>query len=58
MISALLVIFLLICISIVSFVTVVYPLLTVGLAALAELSTSLLSTAYLVLLFTTTFDSG
>ena len=58
MISALLVIFLLICISIVSFVTVVYPSLTVGLAALAELSTSLLSTAYLVLLFTTTFDSG
>ena len=58
MISALLVIFLLICISIVSFVTVVYPSLTVGLAAPAKLSTSLLSTAYLVLLFTTTFDSG
>ena len=53
-----LVIFLVICLSIVSFATVVYPSLTVGLAAPTELSTSLLSTAYLVLLFTTTFDSG
>ena len=58
MITALLVIFLVICISMVSFVTVVYPSLTVGLVAPAELSTSLLSTAYFVLLFTTTFDSG
>ena len=58
MISALLVMFLLICLSIVSFVTVVYPSLTVGLAAPTELSTSLLSTAYFVLLFTTIFYSG
>ena len=58
MISALLVMFLSICLSIVSFVTVVYPLLTVGLAAPPELSTSLLSTAYFVLLFTIVFYSG
>ena len=58
MIAVMLVIFLVICLSIVSFATVVYPSLTVGLAAPTELSTSLLSTAYLVLLFTTTFDSG
>ena len=58
MMSALLVMFLSICLSIVSFVTVVCPLLTVGLAAPAELSTSLLSTAYLVLLFTIVFYSG
>lgn len=36
-----LVIFLVICISMVSCVTVVYPLLTVGLAVPAELSTNL-----------------
>ena len=58
MIVVMLVIFLVICLSIVSFATVVYPSLTVGLAAPAGLSTSLLSTAYLVFLFTTTFDSG
>ena len=58
MIAVVLVIFLVICLSIVSFVTVVCPLLTVGLAASAELSISLLSTAYFVLLFTTIFYSG
>ena len=58
MISALLVMFLSICLSIVSFVTVVCPSLTVGLASPAEFSTSLLSTAYFVLLFTTIFYSG
>ena len=58
MISALLMMFLLICLSIVSFLTVVCPSLTVGLAAPAEFSTSLLSTAYFVLLFTTIFYSG
>ena len=58
MISVLLVMFLSICLSIVSFVTVVCSLLTVGLAAPAELSTSLLSTVYFVLLFTTIFYSG
>ena len=58
MIAVVLVIFLVICLSIVSFVTVVCPSLTVGLAAPAEFSTSLLSTAYFVLLFTTIFYSG
>ena len=58
MISALLMMFLLICLSIVSFLTVVCPSLTVGLAAPAEFSTSLLSTAYFLLLFTTIFYSG
>ena len=58
MISALLVIFLLICISIVSFVAVAYHSSAIGFGVVAELSASLFFTAFLVLLFTTTFDSG
>ena len=58
MISALLVIFLLICISIVCFIAIACCLLAEGFGVVAESSTSLLSTAYFVLLFTTTFDSG
>ena len=58
MITALLVIFLLICISIVCFIAIACCLLAEGFGVVAESSTSLLSTAYFVLLFTTTFDSG
>ena len=58
MITALLVIFLVICISMVSFVAVAYSSSAIGFGVVAESSTSLLSTAYLLLLFTTTFDSG
>ena len=58
MITALLVIFLVICISMVSFVAVAYSSSTIGLGVAAESSTSLLSTAYFVLLFTTIFYSG
>ena len=58
MITALLVIFLVICISMVSFVAVAYSSSAIGFGVVAESSTSLLSTAYFVLLFTTTFDSG
>ena len=58
MITALLVIFLVICISMVSFIAAACRLSAEGFGVAAELSTSLLSTAYFVLLFTTTFDSG
>ena len=58
MISALLVMFLLICISIFCFIAIICCLLAEGFGVVAESSTSLLSTAYFVLLFTTTFDSG
>ncbi|MBR5777517.1 MAG: hypothetical protein IKY22_03510 [Bacteroidales bacterium] len=58
MISALFVMFLLICISIFCFIAIASCLLAEGFGAVAESSTSLLSTAYFVLLFTTTFDSG
>ena len=58
MITALLVIFLVICISMVSFVAVAYSSSAIGFGVVAESSTSLLSIAYFVLLFTTTFDSG
>ena len=58
MISALLVIFLLICISIVLFVAAACRLSAEIFGVAAESSTSLLSTAYFVLLFITTFDSG
>ena len=58
MITALFVIFLVICISMVSFVAVAYSSSAIGFGVVAELSTSLLSTAYFVLLFTTPFDSG
>ena len=58
MITALFVIFLVICISMVSFVAVAYSSSAIGFGVVAESSTSLLSTAYFVLLFTTTFDSG
>ena len=53
-----LVIFLVICISMVSCVTIAYCLLAEGFGVAPESSTSLLSAAYFVLLFTTTFDSG
>ena len=58
MITALLVIFLVICISMVSFVAVAYSSSAIGFGVVAESLTSLFSTAYFVLLFTTTFDSG
>ena len=58
MITALFVIFLVISISMVSFVAVAYSSSAIGFGVVAESSTSLLSTAYFVLLFTTTFDSG
>ena len=58
MITALFVIFLVICISMVSFVAVAYSSSAIGFGVVAESSTSLLSTAYLLLLFTTPFDSG
>ena len=58
MITALLVIFLLICISIVCFIAIACCLLAEGFGVVAESSTSLLSTAYFVLLFTTIFYSG
>ena len=58
MISALFVMFLLICISIVLFVAAACRLSAEGFGVVVESSTSLLSTAYFVLLFTTTFDSG
>ena len=53
-----LVIFLVICISMVSCVTIAYCLSAEGFGVAPESSTSLLSAAYFVLLFTTTFDSG
>ena len=58
MISALFVMFLLICISIVLFVAAACRLSVEIFDVAAESSTSLLSTAYFVLLFTATFDSG
>ena len=58
MITALLVIFLVICISIFCFIAIASCLLAEGFGAVAESSTSLLSTAYFVLLFTTIFYSG
>ena len=58
MITALLVMFLLICISIFCFIAVACCLLAEGFGVVAESSTLLFFTAYFVLLFTTTFDSG
>ncbi|MBR5776843.1 MAG: hypothetical protein IKY22_00005 [Bacteroidales bacterium] len=58
MITALLVIFLVICISMVSFVDVAYSSSAIGFGVVAESLSSLLSTAYFVLLFTTIFYSG
>ena len=58
MISALFVIFLVICISMVSFIAAACRSSAIGFGVAAESLTSLLSTAYFVLLFTTTFDSG
>ena len=58
MITALLVIFLVICISMVSFVAVAYSSSAIGFGVVAESLSSLLSTAYFVLLFTTIFYSG
>ena len=53
-----LMIFLVICISMVCFIAVACCLLAEGFGVVAESSILLLSTAYFVLLFTTTFHSG